>query len=69
LAFIQNLAFAPEAKQIAEQEAKQAEFTVKKATQDARSQINRAPATVARFSRSGIDIAPPSGQPASPAAK
>jgi len=33
---------AIEAKQIAEQEAKQAEFTVKKATQDAQAQINRA---------------------------
>ncbi|MBE9123972.1 prohibitin family protein [Tychonema sp. LEGE 07199] len=43
-----NFGFSPEfskaieAKQIAEQEAKQAEFTVKKATQDARAQINRA---------------------------
>ncbi|MEG5000194.1 prohibitin family protein [Microcoleus sp. B4-D4] len=43
-----NFGFSPEfskaieAKQIAEQEAKQAEFTVKKATQDAQAQINRA---------------------------
>ncbi|MEG4228440.1 prohibitin family protein [Microcoleus sp. N9_B2] len=33
---------AIESKQIAEQEAKQAEFTVKKATQDAQAEINRA---------------------------
>ena len=33
---------AIEAKQIAEQEAKQAEFTVQKATQDAQAEINRA---------------------------
>jgi prohibitin 1 len=43
-----NFGFSPEfskaieAKQIAEQEAKQAEFTVKKATQDAQAEINRA---------------------------
>ncbi|MBW3584925.1 MAG: prohibitin family protein [Cyanobacteria bacterium 0813] len=43
-----NFGFSPEfskaieAKQIAEQEAKQAEFTVKKATQDAQAAINRA---------------------------
>ena len=43
-----NFGFSPEfskaieAKQIAEQEAKQAEFTVKKSTQDAQAQINRA---------------------------
>ncbi|MBD1826509.1 prohibitin family protein [Microcoleus vaginatus GB1-A2] len=43
-----NFGFSPEfskaieAKQIAEQEAKQAEFTVRKATQDAQAQINRA---------------------------
>ncbi|WP_332981932.1 prohibitin family protein [Microcoleus sp. A003_D6] len=43
-----NFGFSPEfskaieSKQIAEQEAKQAEFTVKKATQDAQAAINRA---------------------------
>lgn len=43
-----NFGFSPEfskaieSKQIAEQEAKQAEFTVKKATQDAQAEINRA---------------------------
>jgi regulator of protease activity HflC (stomatin/prohibitin superfamily) len=43
-----NFGFSPEfskaieAKQIAEQEAKQAEFAVQKATQDAQAQINRA---------------------------
>jgi prohibitin 1 len=43
-----NFGFSPEfskaieAKQIAEQEAKQAEFTVQKATQDAQAEINRA---------------------------
>ncbi len=43
-----NFGFSPEFskaiedKQIAEQEAKQAEFTVKKATQDAQAEINRA---------------------------
>ncbi|MEG3935972.1 prohibitin family protein [Microcoleus sp. T3_B1] len=43
-----NFGFSPEfskaieSKQIAEQEAKQAEFTVKKATQDAKAEINRA---------------------------
>ncbi|WP_293130737.1 prohibitin family protein [Microcoleus sp. bin38.metabat.b11b12b14.051] len=43
-----NFGFSPEfskaieAKQIAEQEAKQAEFTVKKATQDAQAEVNRA---------------------------
>lgn len=43
-----NFGFSPEfskaieAKQIAEQEAKQAEFAVKKATQDAQAEINRA---------------------------
>jgi regulator of protease activity HflC (stomatin/prohibitin superfamily) len=43
-----NFGFSPEfskaieSKQIAEQEAKQAEFTVKKATQDAQATINRA---------------------------
>ncbi|MBR8837461.1 MAG: prohibitin family protein [Stigonema ocellatum SAG 48.90 = DSM 106950] len=43
-----NFAFSPEfnkaieAKQIAEQEAKQAEFSAKKATQDAQAEINRA---------------------------
>ncbi len=43
-----NFGFSPEfskaieAKQIAEQEAKQAEFTVKKSTQDAQAHINRA---------------------------
>ncbi len=43
-----NFGFSPEfskaieAKQIAEQEAKQAEFSVQKATQDAQAQINRA---------------------------
>ncbi|MEG4850311.1 prohibitin family protein [Microcoleus sp. B5-D4] len=43
-----NFGFSPEfskaieSKQIAEQEAKQAEFTVQKATQDAKAEINRA---------------------------
>jgi regulator of protease activity HflC (stomatin/prohibitin superfamily) len=43
-----NFGFSPEfskpieAKQIAEQEAKQAEFAVQKATQDAQAEINRA---------------------------
>ena len=43
-----NFGFSPEfskaieAKQIAEQEAKQAEFTVKKATQEAQAEVNRA---------------------------
>lgn len=43
-----NFAFSPEftkaieAKQVAEQEAKQAEFTAQKATQDAQAEINRA---------------------------
>ena len=43
-----NFAFSPEfskaieAKQIAEQEAKQAEFSAKKATQEAQAEINRA---------------------------
>ena len=43
-----NFGFSPEfskaieAKQIAEKEAKQAEFAVQKATQDAQAEINRA---------------------------
>ena len=87
---------AIEAKQIAEQEAKQAEFTVKKATQDAQAEVNRAKgqAEAQRLQRQSltpeilqqqaiqkwngqfptvmggnsslplINIAPPSGQPA-----
>lgn len=100
-----NFGFSPEfskaieAKQIAEQEAKQAEFTVKKATQDAQAEINRAKgqAEAQRLQRQTltseilqqqaiekwngqfptvmggnnslplINIAPPSGQPATPA--
>lgn len=100
-----NFGFSPEfskaieAKQIAEQEAKQAEFTVKKATQDAQAEINRAKgqAEAQRLQRLTltpellqqqaiqkwdgkfptvmggnsslplINIAPPSGQPATPA--
>ena len=100
-----NFGFSPEfskaieAKQIAEQEAKQAEFTVKKATQDAQAEINRAKgqAEAQRLQRltltpellqqqaiqkwNGqfptvmggnnslplINIAPPSGQPTTPA--
>ncbi|NJR21905.1 MAG: prohibitin family protein [Richelia sp. CSU_2_1] len=100
-----NFGFSPEfskaieAKQIAEQEAKQAEFAVKKATQDAQAEINRAKgqAEAQRLQRQTltpellqqqaiqkwdgkfptvmggnsslplINIAPPGGQPATPA--
>jgi prohibitin 1 len=100
-----NFGFSPEfskaieAKQIAEQEAKQAEFAVKKATQEAQAEINRAKgqAEAQRLQRQSltpeilqqqaiqkwdgkfptvmggnnslplINIAPPSGQPATPA--